>query len=87
MNKLNKKDFQKKLFYRSKNRGCRETDYIFSKFAEQFLFKLDEKSLNDFALILDQNDNELYNWITGKSPIPSYLNTEIMNKLREFSKS
>ncbi|WP_253307755.1 succinate dehydrogenase assembly factor 2 [Rickettsia endosymbiont of Orchestes rusci] len=87
MNKLNKKDFQKKLYYRSKNRGCRETDYILSKFAEQLLFELDEKKLNEFALILDQNDNDLYNWLTEKSPIPSYLNAEIMNKLREFSKN
>ncbi|MFY9590074.1 succinate dehydrogenase assembly factor 2 [Rickettsia endosymbiont of Halotydeus destructor] len=87
MNKLNKKDFQKKLFYRSKNRGCRETDYIFSKFTEQFLFKLDEKNLEDFALILDQDDNDLYNWLTGKALVPFYLNIKIINLLREFSKS
>jgi antitoxin CptB len=84
MNKLNKDYFQKKLFYRSKNRGCKETGYIFGKYAEQFLFNISKKKLLDYALILDQNDIDIYNWLTGKSPAPSYLNTKIMNQLSKL---
>jgi antitoxin CptB len=86
MNKLNKNSLQKKLLYRSKNRGCKEMDYILSSFAEKYLFLMDEKKLKSYTLILDQNDNDLYTWITKKSSIPSNLDTEIINKLSEIAK-
>lgn len=86
MNKLNKNSLQKKLLYRSKNRGCKEMDYILSSFVEKYLFLMDEKKLESYTLILDQNDNDLYTWITKKSSIPSNLDTEIINKLSEIAK-
>ncbi|BBJ31925.1 MULTISPECIES: succinate dehydrogenase assembly factor 2 [spotted fever group] len=86
MNKLNKNSLQKKLFYRSKNRGCREMDYILGSFAEKYLSLMDEKKLEGYTLILDQNDNDLYNWINNKSSAPSYLDAEIIDKLRKIAK-
>ncbi|AFC71003.1 succinate dehydrogenase assembly factor 2 [Rickettsia hoogstraalii] len=86
MNKLNKNSLQKKLFYRSKNRGCKEMDYILGSFAEKYLSLMDEKKLEGYTLILDQNDNDLYNWINNKSSAPSYLDAEIIDKLRKIAK-
>ncbi|AJQ52017.1 MAG: succinate dehydrogenase assembly factor 2 [Rickettsia conorii subsp. raoultii] len=86
MNKLNKNSLQKKLFYRSKNRGCREMDYILGSFAEKYLSLMDEKKLGSYSLILDQNDNDLYNWVNNKSSAPSYLDAEIIDKLRKIAK-
>ncbi|WP_218459831.1 succinate dehydrogenase assembly factor 2 [Rickettsia sp. TH2014] len=86
MNKLNKNSLQKKLFYRSQNRGCKEMDYILGSFAEKYLSLMDEKKLRSYSLILDQNDNELYNWINNKSSAPSYLDAEIIDKLRKIAK-
>ncbi|MFV9936665.1 MAG: succinate dehydrogenase assembly factor 2 [Rickettsia endosymbiont of Haemaphysalis japonica] len=86
MNKLNKNSLQKKLFYRSKNRSCREMDYILGSFAEKYLSLMDEKKHGSYSLILDQNDNDLYNWINNKSSAPSYLDAEIIDKLRKIAK-
>ena len=86
MNKLNKNSLQKKLLYLSKNRGCKEMDYILGSFAEKYLSLMDEKKLESYALILDQNDNDLYNWINNKSSAPSYLDIEIIDKLRKIAK-
>ncbi|HJD58953.1 MAG TPA: succinate dehydrogenase assembly factor 2 [Rickettsia endosymbiont of Ceroptres masudai] len=86
MNKLNKNSLQKKLFYRSKNRGCKEMDYILGSFAEKYLSLMDAKKLGSYSLILDQNDNDLYNWINNKSSAPSYLDAEIIDKLRKIAK-
>ena len=86
MNKLNKNSLQKKLFYRSKNRGCKEMDYMLGSFAEKYLSLMDEKKLEGYSLILDQNDNDLYNWINNKSSAPSYLDAEIIDKLRKIAK-
>lgn len=86
MNKLNKNSLQKKLLYRSKNRGCKEMDYILGNFARLYLPFMEGKKLLSYALILDQNDNDLYNWITGKSLTPSNIDTEIMDQLRNIAK-
>lgn len=86
MNKLNKNSLQKKLFYRSKNRGCKEMDYILGNFASLYLPFMGEEKLLSYALILDQNDNDLYNWITNKSSVPSNLDAEIMEQLRKIIK-
>ncbi|ABV73312.1 hypothetical protein A1E_01835 [Rickettsia canadensis str. McKiel] len=86
MNKLNKNSLQKKLLYLSKNRGCKEMDYILGSFTEKYLSLMDEKKLESYALILDQNDNDLYNWINNKSSAPSYLDIEIIDKLRKIAK-
>lgn len=86
MNKLNKNSLQKKLLYRSKNRGCKEMDYILGSFARLYLPFMEDKKLLSYALILDQNDNDLYNWITNKSAALSSLDAEIMDKLRKIAK-
>ncbi|APZ30261.1 FAD assembly factor SdhE [Rickettsia conorii] len=86
MNKLNKNSLQKKLFYRSKNRGCREMDYILGSFAEKYLSLMDEKKLGSYSFILCLNDNDLYNWVNNKSSAPSYLDAEIIDKLRKIAK-
>ncbi|ABV75198.1 hypothetical protein A1C_04680 [Rickettsia akari str. Hartford] len=86
MNKLNKNSLQKKLFYRSKNRSCKEMDYILGSFAEKYLSLMDEKKLECYTLILDQNDNDIYNWINNESSAPSYLDAEIMDKLRKIAR-
>lgn len=86
MNKLNKNSLQKKLFYRSKNRGCKEMDYILGSFASLHLPFIAEEQLLSYALILDQNDNDLYNWITNKSSVPSNLDAAIMEQLRKIIK-
>lgn len=86
VNKLNKNTLQKKLLYRSKNRGCKEMDYILGSFASTYLPLMEEKKLSNYALILDKDDNDLYNWITNKSYAPSNLDAEIMDQLRNIAK-
>lgn len=85
MNKTNKHYLRKKLSYQSKNRGCKETDHIFSKYASEFLYTMSESKLQDYALILEQNDIDIYNWITAKSPVPPHLSIEILNELRSLN--
>lgn len=75
---------KKKLLYRSKNRGCRETDLILGKFAENFLDEMDNNELKDFEKILEENDSDIYKWLGYKKAAPSYINSKIMQKLLNF---
>lgn len=76
--------FIKKLLYKSKNRGCKETDLILGKFAEKHLAGMSKEQLQNFAKILAETDNDIYDWVTGKTPPPSELDSDIMQQLLKF---
>lgn len=84
MDYFNKTSLTKKLLYQSKNRGCKEIGLILGKFAEKFLANMNEASLADFALILNQNDTDIYDWITNKTTPPSHLNSKVMLQILSF---
>ncbi|MFP3018526.1 MAG: succinate dehydrogenase assembly factor 2 [Candidatus Tisiphia sp.] len=84
MDYLKKAFLTKKLLYQSKNRGCKETGLILGKFAEQFLANMDIDSLTDFALILNQNDIDIYDWITNKTTPPVHLKSKVMLQILNF---
>jgi succinate dehydrogenase flavin-adding protein (antitoxin of CptAB toxin-antitoxin module) len=85
MNHLPKTSLAKKLLYQSKNRGCKETGLILSKFAEYFFAKMPADNLTDFALILEQNDIDLYDWITKKTTPPIHLKSKVLSQLLAFN--
>ena len=83
--KQNQKNiFIKKLLYRSKHRGCKELDLILGKFADWFLPNNDEENLRNFAMLLQQEDIDIYNWITHKTLPPIHLNSKVMESLLKF---
>lgn len=84
MDYFNKTSLTKKLLYQSKNRGCKEIGLILGKFAEKFLANMDAANLADFALILNQNDIDIYDWITSKTVPPSHLNSKVMLQILSF---
>lgn len=75
---------RKKILYLSSHRGNREMDLILSKFTEKFLDKMTLKQLNDYIMILEENDAELYYFISKKQSFPDKFSREITNKLLEF---
>lgn len=84
MDLFSKTFLAKKLLYQSTNRGCREIDYILGAFTRKHIASMDEKDLQDFALILSQNDLDIYDWITNKTNPPSHLDSNIMSLLLNF---
>lgn len=74
----------KKLLHQSKNRGCREMDLLLGNFAEILVPKMDLNDLENVALILFQDDNDIYRWITKKSKPPQELDSNIMQQLLNY---
>lgn len=72
----------KRLKYRSWHRGCKETDIILGHFADRHLHRLDEPSLVLYEQLLDENDVDIWNWLTGaNTPEPRY--EALLEVLRE----
>ncbi len=57
----------KRLVYRSGHRGCKETDLVFGKFCETKLATLDPAQLSAYERLLDEDDVNIWAWLTDKS--------------------
>ena len=60
----------RRLRMRSWRRGIKEMDLILGSFADSKLDDLPEDLLDTYDLMLSENDQELYAWVTGQEPAP-----------------
>jgi len=60
----------KRLTYRSWHRGCKETDQILGRFADARLETLQPLFIDAYEQLLDEDDADIWNWLTGKTEIP-----------------
>lgn len=64
---------RKKLRMRSWRRGMKEMDLILGPFADQTIDMFSEAELDSFEAFLNENDQDLYLWVTGAQPCPEDL--------------
>ena len=60
----------KRLVMRSMRRGIKEMDIILSSYATENLVKMDETTITLYDRLLDENDQDLYQWVTGQVAAP-----------------
>ncbi len=60
----------KRLKMRSMRRGIKEMDIILSRFADEALGAMDARALDAYEALLEQNDQDLYQWVTGQAAPP-----------------
>ncbi|WP_439119365.1 succinate dehydrogenase assembly factor 2 [Marivita sp.] len=63
----------KRLSMRSMRRGIKEMDIILSRYAEQRLEGFDDAMLDRYDTLLSENDQDLYQWVSGQKPAPDSL--------------
>ena len=75
---------RKKLLYRALYRGFKEADLLIGGFARTYIGTMDNSELDQFEMLLNQNDRELYAWATGDAEPPADLHCEILNRLQQY---
>lgn len=55
---------------RSMRRGTKEMDILLSRFAEARLAALEPRALDLYEALLEENDQDLYQWISGQVAAP-----------------
>lgn len=74
---------RKQLIYRSVHRGCKETDFLIGKFAEE---KLDEiVDLKLFGNFLEEDDTKIYDWLLDKENTPEIYQNLVL-QIKKFHK-
>ncbi len=74
----------KRLRYRSNYTGTKETDVFLGQFCEKHLNTLSPTLLDQYEQLIENSDPDLFMWISGRKPVPSEWNTEIMDLLKRF---
>ena len=60
----------KRLSMRSMRRGIKEMDIILKNWADASLDGLDDEMLTLYDRLLSENDQDLYQWVTGQVSAP-----------------
>ena len=63
----------KRLKMRSMRRGIKEMDLILSTFADNELAAMSPDQLDIYEALLAENDQDLYQWVTGQADAPEHL--------------
>lgn len=76
-----------RLTYQSRKRGILESDLLLSRFAKKYLLTFTMEQLDEFDLLLDEADWDIYYWATGNydiTPLPEkWKELEILKMLQE----
>ncbi len=75
---------RRKLGFRAWHRGTREADLLIGSFADRHLPEFDAVALGQFAALLTENDPDIYDWMTGRSPVPPEHDNPVTAALRQF---
>ncbi len=75
---------RKRLMFRSQRRGMQETDLVLGRFAERYLAEFTDEQLDRFERLLEAADADLFEWITGRTPVPEEHDNDVMTLLRNF---
>ena len=64
-------DRLKRLKMRSMRRGIKEMDLILTAYADANLAKMSPTALDTYDALLHENDQDLYQWVTGQVAPPT----------------
>ncbi|QFT64463.1 succinate dehydrogenase assembly factor 2 [Roseivivax sp. THAF30] len=72
----------KRLTMRSMRRGIKEMDLILMRFAAAKLAAMEEDGLDAYDALLSENDQDLYQWVTGQIEPPA-RHEAIVSEIRD----
>lgn len=74
----------KRLQMRSWRRGTKEMDMVLGPYSDTELAGLSEAQIVLYDAMLNENDLDIYQWVTGQSPTPdSYL--DLLTGISKFA--
>jgi len=76
---------RKRLMYRSRYRGSLESDLFFGRFAETHLLALDARQIERYEALLEEADQDLFAWISGRVPVPARHDHDVFRMIEAFT--
>lgn len=76
----------KRLAMRSMRRGIKEMDIILSRYADDHLHAMNADELDLYEALLGENDQDLYQWVSGQQDAPEAL-SELISRIARHMQS
>ena len=80
----NRSNFIKKLIYRSKYTGTRETDILLGDFADNYINKLNDAELLAYQKLLDSGDHRIWRLSIDIEPTKSEQEKFIIKMIKKY---
>jgi len=74
----------KRLSFRAWRRGFREADLILGPFTDRHARDLTPEQLDILEHLLDVPDQDLFEWIMERRPVPPEYESDILNQIKQF---
>ena len=75
---------RKKILFRSWHRGMREMDLVLGQFADAHISDLTDAELDDYELLMEVPDRDIFKWLTGEAETPANYATPVFAKVKAF---
>jgi antitoxin CptB len=75
---------RRKALFRSWHRGTREMDLVLGRFADAAIADLNDGEMDDYELLMEAPDRDIFKWLTGESETPGNYDTPVFRKIRQF---
>jgi antitoxin CptB len=75
---------RRRALFRSWHRGMREMDILMGRFADGHIAGLSEAELDDYEVLMEAQDRDIFGWLTGEMDIPAAYDTPVFRKLLAF---
>ena len=78
---------RRRLRFRSWHRGTREADLLLGGFADATLGRLDADQLARYGELLENEDPDLWDWVTERLPVPPESDSDVLRLLIDYARS
>lgn len=76
---------RRRTHFRCWHRGMREMDLILGRFADAHIQILAPDELDRLDILMEEQDRDLFRWLTGEAPVPADADTALFRKLAAFT--
>ena len=67
-----------RLKFRAWHRGTKEADFALGRFVDAEMDSLSETDCDFLERLMDEQDADIMNWVTGREAVPDDLDTPLM---------
>ncbi|MCS6778880.1 MAG: succinate dehydrogenase assembly factor 2 [Geminicoccaceae bacterium] len=78
---------RRRLRHRCRYRGFLEADLLLDRFARAWLDRLDRAELDRLEALLEEPDVDIWDWATGRRPVPARHEGALMRILQDFART
>jgi antitoxin CptB len=75
---------RRRLVFRAWHRGTREMDLVMGRFTEAEIAGLSDEDVGDLERLMEANDRDVFDWVSGMAPVPDNYDTAVFRRLRAF---